>query len=166
MMQFSRVRDMTQQPMTLEQILAKVNQRIASLEELQRDLSEDGKYGWLMGIDAYIYAPSQHCQDNMLANYGIWADYVHPDVNALFNHGEETVAQKNVQAELDHFRELKRLTENKIAETKQIESDYQRTVEKIKEVIGQFVNKHCLDERPYPEAYGRLCAVGELLKTI
>jgi hypothetical protein len=108
---------MTQQPMTLEQILAKVNKRIASLEELQRDLSEDGKYGWLMGIDAYIYAPSQHCQDNMLANYGIWADYVHPEVHALHNHGEETVAQQNVQTELDYFRELKRETEKRLAET-------------------------------------------------
>jgi len=158
--------------MTLEQILAKVNQRIASLEELQQDLSENGKYGWLMGIDAYIYAPSQYDQDNTLAAYGIWADYVHPEVHALFNHGKETIAQQNVQTELDYFRELKRLTENKIAETKQIESDYQRAVEKIEEVIGQFVSKHCLDargtidERHCPEAYDRLCAVGELLKTI
>jgi hypothetical protein len=109
---------MKNQPMTLEQILAKVNQRIASLEELQHDLSEDGKYGWLLGKDAYIYAPSQCKQDEMLADYALWADYRHPEVHAFFTHYPEegTAAENTLKSELNYFRELKRETEKKIAE--------------------------------------------------
>jgi hypothetical protein len=162
---------MTQQPMTLEQILAKVNQRIASLEELQRDLSEDGKYGWLRGVDAYIYAPSQHVQEEMLGVYGLLTDYDHPEVHTFFTNypDEGTAADKTLVAELNYFRGLKIEIEEKLAEIGQAEADYQAAVKKIEATIEDFVNKHCLDpmgrviDGANPEMYKRLCNVRHIL---